>query len=129
VFTEPVAVTSGPSHFKKGRFEINENETLASFFAAVNPSPVEIELTDKKGVAFPDTLKVSSGKSHSFEMSFMRTVRVPDDGKVHNLPPGSGRFPLFNIASFADRVPEEMLSKGGVFLPIYRRRSPLEPNY
>jgi hypothetical protein len=53
----------------------------------------------------------------------MRTVRVPDDGTVHKLPPGLGRFPVFNIASFEDRLPPEMLSKGGIFLPIYRKQS------
>jgi hypothetical protein len=58
----------------------------------------------------------------------MRTVRVPDDGKVHNLPPGLGRCPLFNIASFEDRVPQEMLSKGDIFLPIYRMRPIFNPN-
>jgi len=121
VFTEQILVTSGSSSFNKLEgLRINHNETLASFFAQIAPSPVETALEPAINKPFPDTLKVSTGKSRFFEIAFMRTIRVPDDGKVHNLPPGMGRFPLFNIASFNKRLPPEMVEKGGVFFPIYR---------
>jgi hypothetical protein len=75
---------------------------------------------DAKSSRFPDTLRVRSGKERTFDIAFMRTIRVPDDGKVHKLPPGLGQFPLFNIASFKDRLPQDMIDKGGIFFPIYR---------
>jgi hypothetical protein len=67
-------------------------------------------------------LEIKSGEFNKLEISFKRTVRVPDDGTVHKLPPGLGNFPLFNIDRFKNRLPEEMESKGGVFLPIYRKK-------
>jgi hypothetical protein len=100
------------------------NETLASFFARIAPSPIETDLVSEAssgGSPFPDTVKIRAGKTRSFDIGFMRTIRVPDDGKVHNLPPELGRFPLFNIASFQDRLPQDMVNKGGIFLPIYRK--------
>ena len=38
-------------------------------------------------------------------LSFQRTLRIPDDGGLHPLPPGVGRFPVFRVADDADRVP------------------------
>jgi hypothetical protein len=123
-FTKEILVTSGKSCFSQTKgFKINQNETLASFFARITPSFVETTLeleATASGGMFPDTLRVTKGKTKSFDIGFMRTIRVPDNGKVHNLPPGLGRFPLFNISSFKDRLPEEMVNKGGIFLPIYR---------
>jgi hypothetical protein len=99
--------------------KINENETLAALFARVHPSQLESDLTSASDSS-PDTLKIKSGRSNVLEVSFMRTVRVPDNGRTYNLPPALGRFPLFNIASFTDRLPPEMISKGGILFPIYR---------
>jgi hypothetical protein len=46
VLTEPILITSGPSCSKKGEaLKINENETLASYFSRINPSPVQINLS------------------------------------------------------------------------------------
>lgn len=56
-------------------------------------------------------------------ISFRRTVRVPDDGKEHNLPPGLGAFPLFNVEAFKSSLPQDMVEKGGLFLPMYQREA------
>ncbi|KAM0080756.1 hypothetical protein ACKRZS_007079 [Fusarium odoratissimum] len=50
----------------------------------------------------------------------MRTVRVPESDKEYDLPPGLGRFPLFNIAPFSHILPLSMVAKGGFFLPMYQ---------
>ncbi|KAH8647072.1 hypothetical protein BGZ60DRAFT_570501 [Tricladium varicosporioides] len=127
-FTKEILVTSEKSSISStGGLKINHNETLASFFARLAPSPVETNLSHKISSSgsnlFPDTVEVSSGKTRSFDIGFMRTIRVPDNGKIHNLPPGLGRFPLFNVSSFKDRLPDEMVNKGGIFLPIYQREA------
>ncbi|MDV6263876.1 hypothetical protein [Rhodococcoides yunnanense] len=44
-----------------------------------------------------DTLTIACPEVHpeaTMEMTFQRTLRVPDDGTEYNLPPGLGSFPL-----------------------------------
>ncbi|KAF2474701.1 ubiquitin-domain-containing protein [Lindgomyces ingoldianus] len=58
-----------------------------------------------------------------FELSFHRTLRVPDNHDSSKLPPSLGRFPLCNAVDYAKNLPEEMAKKGGVFLPMYQREA------
>jgi hypothetical protein len=53
-------------------------------------------------------------------IQFQRTLRIPDDGQTHGLPPGLGAFPLRHVDDFADRVPEAWKERGGVMLPMYQ---------
>ena len=55
-----------------------------------------------------------------FSLAFQRTLRIPDNGREHFLPPGLGRFPLDLVDDYADRVPEAWREHGGVFLPMYQ---------
>lgn len=52
-------------------------------------------------------------------ISFMRTLRIPDDNKKYGLPPGVGRFPLKHVEDYP-KLPEHWQSHGGVFLPMYQ---------
>ncbi len=52
-----------------------------------------------------------------------RTLRIPDDGRNHPLPPGLGVFPLRRIEDHASRVPAEWAARGGVILPMYQREA------
>jgi len=54
------------------------------------------------------------------QVSFQRTLRLPDDGKTYPLPAGLGRFPLRSVAGYVDTAPEQWLEKGGVMLPMYQ---------
>lgn len=56
-------------------------------------------------------------------ISFHRTVRVPDDNQRHALPPSLGCFPLFNVEAFKASLPQDMIEKGGMFLPMYQREA------
>jgi hypothetical protein len=56
-------------------------------------------------------------------ISFLRTLRIPDDGKTYPLPPGLGCFPVRRVDDYADRVPAEWHEHGGVFLPMYQREA------
>ena len=58
-----------------------------------------------------------------FALGFHRTLRIPDDGKIYPLPPGLGRFPLFDVMSYQDRVPKQWLQEGGAFIPMYQREA------
>jgi len=59
-------------------------------------------------------------KVGSMEIGFQRTLRIPDDGKTYNLPPGLGRFPLRHAEDFADKIPAQWLERGGVMMPMYQ---------
>ena len=52
------------------------------------------------------------------DISFQRTLRIPDDGKTYPLPAGAGQFPICTIDDFA--VPEEWSKRGGVMMPMYQ---------
>jgi hypothetical protein len=56
-------------------------------------------------------------------VSFQRTLRIPDDGKLYPLPPGLGCFPIHRVEDHAGGVPESWLGHGGVFLPMYQREA------
>ena len=58
--------------------------------------------------------------SARLEIDFQRTLRIPDDGKEHHLPPGLGRFPLRHVDDFAQGVPPAWVEHGGVMLPMYQ---------
>jgi hypothetical protein len=63
------------------------------------------------------------------EISFHRTLRVPDNSDKSKLPPSLGNFPLYNAVDYAKSLPPEMAKKGGVFLPMYRKLYPLVVYY
>jgi hypothetical protein len=56
-------------------------------------------------------------------ISFQRTLRLPDDGKIYPLPPSLGPFPVCRVDDYLDKVPEEWKKHGGVFLPMYQREA------
>lgn len=67
-------------------------------------------------------VRVEYGGNHSYmEISFQRTVRIPDDGGVHDMPPDCGRFPLYPVKEHKSRLPLEIVKRKGCFLPIYGR--------
>jgi len=70
----------------------------------------------------PSCMNISHGGTNgAATISFERTLRVPDNQVVNNLPPSLGQFPLFSVADYKHRMPEGMARKGGIFLPMYQR--------
>jgi hypothetical protein len=61
--------------------------------------------------------------AHGLQIVFHRTIRMPDDDKMHQLPGSLGAFPLFNVSSFAEKLPAKMVKEGGVFLPMWQREA------
>src|SRR5215510_10844073 len=53
-------------------------------------------------------------------ISFMRTLRIPDDDRVYPLPPGFRRFPVRHVDDYAHNLPPSWLEHGGVMLPMYQ---------
>lgn len=62
------------------------------------------------------------------DISFKRTIRVPDNVEISTLPPELGTFPLYKVKDFASRLHPDLAARGGVFLPMYRASySPSKP--
>lgn len=69
------------------------------------------------------TLRFSFPEIHRHahcSVSFMRTLRIPDDGRAYPLPPGFSRFPLRHVDDCAANLPDSWGRHGGVFLPMYQ---------
>src|SRR3954469_12277330 len=78
-----------------------------------------IKLTnDRLAFLFPET----HPRAH-LEITFQRTLRIPDDGRTYPLPPGLGAFPLRLVRDSAARVRGGWAARGGVFLPMYQREA------
>jgi hypothetical protein len=123
VGTIPVTVTAGRSRFNRTEgLQINQNEALASYFSRLFPSNLDVQLThctdDNNNYPY-SSIMVQDSAGH-LESSFRQTLRVPDDGTVHQLPPSLGPFPLFNVEKYRHKLPPELTMTGGLFLPMYR---------
>lgn len=54
-------------------------------------------------------------------VEFQRTLRVPDDGRRHRLPPGLGAFPLRAVDDLDPaRLPAGWKRRGGVAMPMWQ---------
>jgi len=70
-----------------------------------------------------DSLKFTFPEVHpdaELTISFIRTLRIPDDDKTYPLPPGLGLFPMKHVDDYRERVPSEWVEHGGVMLPMYQ---------
>jgi len=59
-------------------------------------------------------------KTAGVNISFQRTLRIPDDGRDYPLPAGLGKFPLFHTEDFANNLSEETLARAGALFPMYQ---------
>lgn len=59
-------------------------------------------------------------KNKELIITFQRTLRVPDDGKIYPLPSSCGKFPVKKIEDYKENVPNSWLMTGGVFIPMYQ---------
>ena len=68
-----------------------------------------------------DAVEISTPNwEETLQISFQRTIRVPDGDGSSQLPPSMGTFPLFSVKKYEDKLPTAMALKGGAFLPMYR---------
>jgi len=108
---ECVEVVSTESQHEDNKLCINIDEDLAAFFTETErpagpPRPVTVE---------NDALVFANGT----KINFQRTLRLPEDGKVHSLPPGFGRFPLTKCSDYPARsLPRQWRNGDDVFMPL-----------
>ncbi len=70
-----------------------------------------------------ESLSFSFPKVHpnaTCSLNFQRTLRIPDDGNDHFLPPGLGSFPLRHLDDFVQRLPASWQRRGGVVMPMHQ---------
>mmetsp|Transcript_18147 Transcript_18147/g.31841 ORF Transcript_18147/g.31841 Transcript_18147/m.31841 type:complete len:466 (-) Transcript_18147:204-1601(-) len=107
---ETVQVVSGESKYEAGHLSINLDEDLASFFTEME-RPAQLPEVRVQG----DGIMFANGT----EVNFQRTLRIPEDGSVHSLPPGLGRFPIEQCNSYpARRLPRSFRNGGDLFMPM-----------
>lgn len=70
---------------------------------------------DKLCVSFPEVHPAAV-----LNVTFHRTLRIPDDDRDYPLPPSLGAFPLRHVDDHAERLPEIWQRRGGVMLPMYQ---------
>ncbi|KAF8248968.1 hypothetical protein K440DRAFT_660501 [Wilcoxina mikolae CBS 423.85] len=109
-------VTDKPSDFVAG--EINMDDSFLHF----------INLEDKEPMNATLSVPTSGGGSEELviddlRIKFHRTIRIPDDNRLHQLPKSLGAFPLYNVGAFSERLPEHIAETGGVFFPMWQREA------
>ncbi|KAK2797107.1 hypothetical protein FQN50_009338 [Emmonsiellopsis sp. PD_5] len=67
-----------------------------------------------------DAIALDNG---NLQISFHRTIRVPDIDTPFHLPPHLGRFPLYTVKQFDQRLPEHIVSNGGFFFLIHDKEA------
>jgi hypothetical protein len=77
----------------------------------------------KFDIEYDDYGQTSVNIDDGLQLIFHRTVRMPDDDRLHSLPDSLGTFPLYNTEDYADRLPRHFLEKGGLFLPMWQREA------
>ncbi|KAG2074939.1 hypothetical protein BDR04DRAFT_1070838 [Suillus decipiens] len=116
-----IKLTSGKSLYGPNDFQINEDESLISFFNHCLPrEPLSAKLPRNGTDCGAGCLSIDCG---SLEIFFRRTIRVPETNRPSNLPPGLGTFPLYNVAEFSHVLPRDMVEKGGLFFAMYQREA------
>jgi hypothetical protein len=71
-------------------------------------------------------MKILNGSlvfENGFSIVLHQTIRLPEDGQKHSLPPSMGRFPMKRIEDYKDRVPAAWRDHGGVFIPMHEREA------
>lgn len=109
-------ITDQSSSYDPGNLKLNQDESIVPFFKTfcypANPPQVEARnLGNSTTIAVEESLKIA----------LFRTIRIDQsrDDKLFELPAGFGTFPLFSVEDFKDTVPNHMIEKGGLILPMY----------
>ena len=75
---------------------------------------------DVKRVVVRDGAIVVGGR---VQVTFQRTLRIPDDGRSYPLPPGLGTLPVLAASEAGTRVPAGWRRPGTFLVPMYQREA------
>lgn len=108
---EVVEVVASASSYESANALINEDEGLSTFFTEAErpPGPLPPVAIESDELVFANGTRVS----------FQRTLRIPEDGKVHTLPPSFGPFRLESCGAHPARsLPRAWRDGKDVFMPM-----------
>jgi hypothetical protein len=112
-------VTSGPSCYDRLQGLLINQEIPVSSYTT--------ELLHPQATCKDSRLVINTDQ---LTMAFHRTLRLPEDDKIHELPANLGLLPLFNISAVAPKLLSsqspslvDMARKGGIFFPLYQREA------
>lgn len=118
-----VPVTDGPSCYDiLHGLKINVNEPFNVFYDRMcavldNDAAEQLSLQVKQ-----DTLAISQ-QDGELELSFARTLRVPENGKTFGAPVLFAPMPLIPVSEHKLHLPSQIAQKGGLLLPMYQREA------
>lgn len=119
-------VAGNPCYSVSKGLKINEHQTLIDFYDQflVGPhsatSPISFTVCSD-GILGRDSRCCDAAKG--LHIQFYRTIRAPNDGKIYQLSPDSGKVKLLPVASISQRLPPEVSAKGGALFPLYQREA------
>ncbi|EPS38897.1 hypothetical protein H072_7329 [Dactylellina haptotyla CBS 200.50] len=126
-----VAITDGPSCYNLSTgLHINKNTRLIDFFNEFLSQTNTWQSDDDQIVAeinengninvrrHPEELE-----SRGVNIKFLRTLRLPEDGKIYTEPPEFGAIPLLSVSEYFDGLPDMIQRKGGYFIPMFQREA------
>ncbi|KAK2044563.1 hypothetical protein LZ31DRAFT_565829 [Colletotrichum somersetense] len=123
--TSLVVIADGSSSYDvEAGLRINQKESLVEFYngcfrkVAVSNSSASLSV-EKRGSTL--TVQDEVDPRITSSITFQRTLRLPEDGKLHGTSEFLGPFPLFSADEHASRLPPAMNSKGGMFFPMFQR--------
>ncbi len=99
---------------------IKNEDTGATASGTPDPKALNCTLEQSSSLRKAKDVVLVQRGNQELEISFQRTIRVPDGKGDSELPPGMGTFPLYSVENYADKLPGDMAAKGGIFLPMYR---------
>ena len=103
---------------------ININDSFVSFAHLPYRSHSALNVQLQSSDAGPSTSGADKVViSDNLEISFQRTLRMPDDNRLHQLPASLGQFSLFNVEEYAERLPPNIVEKAGLFFPMWQREA------
>ncbi|KAK0732099.1 hypothetical protein B0H67DRAFT_655359 [Lasiosphaeris hirsuta] len=118
-----IPVIDGPSRYDPGPGEgplMSKTEQFGAFVDNLRRLRVRCHEGKVIATSFPGEL----------EISFNRTLRLPEDGKTHNQPVRLGGVTVNSMAGLAKKLEAsgnaslvDMARKGGVFFPLYQREA------
>ena len=120
--TETVKVVEDANRSNYSSKEIHIDDTLIHFLN-LDDDTVNTPLAANFDVQDSEIGSEEIVIDEFLRINFHRTVRLPDDDKVHMLPQSLGSYRLFNPSSFSARLPEHIARAGGVMFPMWQREA------
>jgi hypothetical protein len=105
-------------------YETCRQTSVESRKPPVEPLPeltIEVKSTSAD---FPDQLIITDPENSStLTIGLWRTVRLPEDGRVYDLPAGLGTFPLVDAGPFKEKLSEIGIDDVDLVIPMYDREA------